>query len=133
VWRFRTQLADLGAQTIQNFTYQVYQSQPVDAGASLDLVISGAPQDSETAARPNYGLLLGAVGVGIVLIVAGLWMYRRDKTNEVEDAPEDEFDSADDVMDAILALDDLHGKKKISEKAYKKKRAELKDILKGMM
>ncbi|HUG35027.1 MAG TPA: c-type cytochrome [Anaerolineales bacterium] len=132
-----SQLADLGAQTIQNFTYQVYQSQPVDAGGSLDLVVSGAPQDSETAsgtaARPNNGLLLGAVGVGIALIVAGLWMYRQDKTKEVEDAPEDEFDSAEDVMDAIIALDDLHGKKKISEMAYKKKRAKLKDILKGML
>jgi hypothetical protein len=33
-------------------------------------------------------------------------------------------------MDAIIALDDLHGKRKISEKAYQKKRAELKEILK---
>lgn len=125
-----SRLTDLGTQTIDNFTYQVYQAQPIDAGGSFDFVVSGAPQEAATAARPNNGLLFGAAGVGIALIVAGLWMYRQDKTKGEEEAPEDEFDTPEDVMDAIVALDDLHGKKKISEKAYKKKRAELKDILK---
>jgi len=37
------------------------------------------------------------------------------------------------VMDAIIALDDQHRAKKISDEAYQKRRAELKDILKGMM
>ena len=130
-----SQLADLGVQTIQNFTYHVYQAQPVGAKGSLDLVIVGQPQDAGTGttARTNNGLLLGAVGLGIALIAAGLWMYRQDKTKETDDESEDEFDSTDDVMDAIIALDDLHAKKKISETAYKKKRAELKEILKGMV
>jgi hypothetical protein len=33
-------------------------------------------------------------------------------------------------MDAIIALDDLHGKKKISERAYQNRRIELKETLK---
>jgi hypothetical protein len=36
-------------------------------------------------------------------------------------------------MDAIIALDDLHRAKKISEGAYQKRRTELKEILKGLM
>jgi hypothetical protein len=71
--------------------------------------------------------------LGIGLIAAGLWMYRREKTMPEEETPEDEFDSTEDVMDAIIALDDLHGRKKISDQAYQKKRSELKEILKGMM
>jgi hypothetical protein len=126
-------LTDLGVQTIQNFTYQVYQATAVASGDRLDFVISGNPEDATTPARSNTGLLIGSAALGIALILAGLWMYRRDKLMPVEESPEDEFESAEDVMDAIVALDDLHGRKKISDKAYQKKRAELKETLKGMM
>ena len=44
-----------------------------------------------------------------------------------------EFESSEDVIDAIIALDDLHRAKKISDEAYQKRRAELKDILKEKM
>jgi mono/diheme cytochrome c family protein len=128
-----SRLADVGTQTIQNFTYQVYQAHPVEAGGSLDFVISGEPQEAATASPSNNGLLIGAAGLGIALIVAGLWMYRRDKLRETDEEPEEEYDAPEDVMDAIIALDDLHGKKKISEQAYRKKRAELKEILKEML
>ena len=46
---------------------------------------------------------------------------------------DDEFETSEDVMDAIIALDDLHRAKKISDEAYQKRRAELKEILKGKM
>jgi mono/diheme cytochrome c family protein len=128
-----THLTDLGVQTIQNFTYQVYQAPPVTAGDSLDAVITGSPEDAATTTRSNNGLIIGAVAFGVALVLAGLWMYRRDRSTKVEEAPADEFDSTEQVMDAIIALDDLHGRKKISEKAYQKKRAELKEILKEML
>lgn len=128
------ELTDLGPQTIQDVTYQVYQAPPAEAESTLDFVVSGNPDDAAAATTPsNNGLIIGAVALGIALIVAGLWMYRRDKSVPEEETPEDEFDSSEDVMDAILALDDLHGRKKISDEAYQKKRAELKEILKGML
>jgi hypothetical protein len=37
------------------------------------------------------------------------------------------------VIDAIIALDDLHRSKKISDTAYQNRRAELKEILKEKM
>ena len=75
--------------------------------------------------------------MGIALILAGAWMYLRDR-NRVEEKTMieeegNEFESSEDVMDAIIALDDLHRAKKISDEAYQKRRAELKEILKGMM
>jgi hypothetical protein len=59
----------------------------------------------------------------------------RDRNRSEEDTKEEEneFESSEDVLDAIVALDDLHRAKKISDEAYQKRRAELKDILKGMM
>jgi len=50
------------------------------------------------------------------------------KVQEVEP----EFESTNEVMDAILALDDLHRAGKISDQAYQRRRTELKDVLKEM-
>ena len=55
-----------------------------------------------------------------------------EETNGEEDSGA-EFETSEDVIDAIIALDDLHRSKKISDEAYQKRRAELKDILKEKM
>jgi hypothetical protein len=73
----------------------------------------------------------------MALILAGAWMYLQDRNraegiNGEEDAG-DEFESSEDVIDAIIVLDDLHRAKKISDEAYQKRRAELKDVLKEKM
>jgi hypothetical protein len=79
--------------------------------------------------------LIGAGLLGLALIVAGGWMYLRDrnKAEEIEEEDDHEFESSQDVLDAIIALDDLHRAGKMPDEAYQKRRAELKDILKGMM
>ena len=128
-------LTDLGLQAIQNFNYQIYEMSNVTAGETLNLAVSGSPTEAGTASNQN--LLIGAGALGIALILAGAWMYLRDRGREEgatgEDREDDEFESSEDVMDAIIALDDLHRAKKISNEAYQKRRAELKEILKGMM
>ena len=132
---------DLGVQAIQDFNFQIYDMGGVTAGETLKLSISGTPQEAETSSTPaatsNQNLLIGAGALGIALILAGAWMYLRDRNREEDgrgDSEEgNEFESSDDVIDAIIALDDLYRAKKISEEAYQKRRAELKEILKGMM
>lgn len=132
------------AQNIQGMNYQAYLASGLKAGDTLTFTVSGAPKDSagtDTAASNNTTLLIGAGGLGLALILAGAWMYLRDRKRtdeeegdeEDEDEAENEFESSEDVMDAIIALDDLHRAKKISDEAYQKRRAELKDILKEMM
>ncbi len=67
------------------------------------------------------------------MIGAGAWFFFHDqKSTQEEEEEENEFESADEVMDAILALDDLHRGGKINEDAYQSRRAELKEILKEM-
>ena len=134
------QSQDLGVQAMQNFTFQIYQLKSVGAGENLELTVSGTPKKTTTPgsaqAASNQNLLIGVGALGLVLILAGAWMYLRDRNSRQgnsEEAEEDEFDSADDVMDAIIALDDLHRAKKISDVAYQKRRAELKEILKEKM
>jgi hypothetical protein len=58
----------------------------------------------------------------------------RNRPEELDEQEEDqEFESSEDVLDAIVTLDDLHRAGKITDEAYQKRRSELKEILKGMM
>lgn len=139
-------LSDLGVQAIQNFTFRIYELDGVGAGEKVKFTVSGTPKEStataSSASTPeavtsNKNLLIGAGAVGVALILAGGWMYLRDRNQAEEtngeDDSGDEFGSSEDVIDAIIALDDLHRSKKISDEAYQRRRAELKDILKEKM
>jgi mono/diheme cytochrome c family protein len=132
-------LTDTGLQPIQNTNFQVYTAPAVEQGASLDFTLTGEPKQT-TAASPepaqNQTLLIGIGALGLVLVLAGVWMYLRDRNKEEdfeeedEEDENDEFEDTDSIMDAVIALDDLHRAGKISDEAYKTRRAELKDALK---
>ncbi len=133
------QTKDLGVQTMQDFKFQMYGLSSVGAGEKVKLTVAGTPKEGSTASTPaqvtpNQNLLIGAGALGLALILAGAWMYLRDRSRgedaNAEQDEKDEFESSEDVMDAIIALDDLHRDQKISDEAYQKRRAELKDVLK---
>jgi mono/diheme cytochrome c family protein len=126
-------------QNIQGITYQSYIASGLNAGEVLTFTLSGSPKTAtgvDESSASNNTLLIGAAGLGMALILAGAWMYLRER-NRIEagdeEDEEDEFESPEDVMDAIIALDDLHRAGKISDKAYQNRRAGLKEILKAMM
>jgi mono/diheme cytochrome c family protein len=144
-----TTLTDNGKQAMDTFNFQTYTTSNVGAGQSVKFTITGKPSATSssttttntTTTNSNQNWLIGAGALGVALILAGAWMYLRDRRSinidldEEEDEPNNnaEFDSSEEVMDAIIALDDQHRAKKIPDEAYQKRRAELKDILKGMM
>jgi flagellar biosynthesis/type III secretory pathway M-ring protein FliF/YscJ len=81
----------------------------------------------------NKTLLIGIGIFGLVLILAGVWMFMRDhrKSGEEDDEDEDdEFEDPESLMDAIIALDDLHRAGKIPDESYQQRRNELKEALK---
>lgn len=128
-------------QDIQGARYQMYTAVNLKAGDNLTFTVSGSPKapssaDASNTPGVNSNLLIGAGGLGIALILVGAWMFLRDRNRleeDDEDGDENEFESSEDVMDAIIALDDLHRAKKISDEAYQKRRAGLKEILKEMV
>ncbi len=134
-------LVDQGQQDIGNGTvYQVYGFGPLSANSSLTVKMSGQPQTGETAGgtstNSNQPLIIGVGLLGILLIGAGGWLYFRDRKRseeaDEEHDDEDEFDDADSVLDAIIALDDLHRAGKLPDEAYQNRRAELKEQLKKL-
>jgi mono/diheme cytochrome c family protein len=123
-------------QPVQGANFQTFRAADLKAGEVLSFTISGQPAAAPSAtggARQN--IWIGVGGFGLALILFGGWLYFRERrlTETEEDLPEDEFETSEEVMDAILALDDLHRAGKLGDAVYQSRRAELKEILKGMV
>lgn len=135
-------LSSQGIQNIQGTNYQVYSAEPVAGGTTFDFNLTGKPvtvSESPDITQNQY-VLIGVGALGITLILAGVFMYLRDKNkrdededeneHEEEDDDDDQFEDTESIMDAIIALDDLHRAGKINDEPYKKRRAELMSALK---
>ncbi|MBI5953546.1 MAG: cytochrome c [Chloroflexi bacterium] len=128
-------LIDGGTQSMtESMNFHVYTASGLAKGETLDFTLKGKPQ--ETAVNPditqNKTLLFGVGGLGVALILAGAFLFWRDRRREEEpDEEEDgDFQDPESLMDAIIALDDLHRAGKIPDEAYQRRRGELKDALK---
>lgn len=125
---------DAGVRDMQGTPYRMYNGPSLSAGQELKLTVGSSFK--LTPSGDTTGLLIGVGAFGLVMVGAGLWLYRR---SQALDAP-DTFDSgvqagasAETVMDAILTLDDLYQAGQIPEDAYRQRRAELKAQLKDVM
>lgn len=129
-------LTDGGIQPIQTTNFHLYTGGSVSKGESYKFTLTGKPETTEVNpdVTQNKTLLIGVGAFGLVLILAGVWMFMRDRqrVDETDDEEEDEddFDDTDSIMDAIIALDDLHRAGKLSDEAYQSRRNELKNSLK---
>jgi mono/diheme cytochrome c family protein len=136
------QLIDEGTQqTQQGFNIQMYSGGGLNSGSTLEMALSGKVKSAGSGAAVSnnrQSLLIGAGAFGVILILAGVWMYLRDRDtleeDDFDDIEEEEelFETAEEVMDAIIALDDLYRAKKIPDEAYQARRAELKERLKEL-
>jgi len=116
---------------------QVFSGGPFNPGDQLDFSVSGMPKTEAapaTSADDNTGLLIGIGALGLAFIAVGVFLFMRDRRKSQDD--DEDFDdepageSAEEIMDAIIALDDQFRTGNITEEAYPKRRAELKAQLK---
>jgi mono/diheme cytochrome c family protein len=128
-------LTDGGTQAMDTINFQMYTSTGLAKNEVIEFTLKGMPET--TAVNPditqNKNLLIGVGTFGVVLILAGAWMFMRDRSKreeEVDEEEDDEFEDPESLMDAIIALDDLHRAGKLSDEAYQQRRNELKDALK---
>ncbi|MEW5869778.1 MAG: c-type cytochrome [Chloroflexota bacterium] len=132
-------LEDAGVRDVQGVAYHLYNGSGMRAGESLELTISGS--QSLQIPSSSSSLLIGLAALGVVLIVAGLWLSRRSRMADVQvdDGAVDEEqgaesgENAETVMDAILALDDLYQEGQLPEEAYHQRRSELKARLSELL
>jgi hypothetical protein len=135
------EIQDAGTRDIQGMQYHLYNRSALQAGSNLQLTITGSPQGASFALSNSSttNLLIGAGVLGAVLIAAGIWLYQRNRSGLEEDDEQEALpgdaapESAETLMDAILALDDLYQEGKLPEDAYRLRRAELKARLERAM
>ena len=129
-----SQLQAMGQQSVQGTEVQLYSTTNVSAGQAVQMTLSGNPSTAPQVNRGTVGGLLfgGAAFLGVVG-VSGLWLYNRRKAarskaadTEVATAP---LPSMEELLDAIVTLDDLHRSGQLPEDAYQERRAELKEKL----
>lgn len=134
------QLTDSGLRDVQGVSHQMFVGGPFDKGSELVLNISGRPSTSPTLAEgSSQNLILGLGAFGVVMITAGVWLYRRNQPLELDEDDDDEVEEEsldamdrESLVDAIVALDDLYQEGELPEEAYRKRRAELKTRLKEL-
>jgi mono/diheme cytochrome c family protein len=132
-------LQPAGTRDVSGVTYQMYDMNGLKAGEQLNLTVSNSFSLGGTS-RNNLVIGLGALG--LALILGGVWLYWRNRLRvdqaETEAAtgedgvaaPGANAQTPEELMDAILALDDLYHSGQIPEEAYIQRRAELKERLK---
>jgi hypothetical protein len=129
------QLMDAGQRDVQGMAFQVYQTESaLPAGDTLSLSISGRVSSAGSTGQAGSlaSLIIGAGIFGVVLIGAAVWLYRQRAGQESgeeepeETEPELAGESSEALLDAIVALDDLHASGSLPKAAYQERRAELK-------
>ncbi len=79
-------------------------------------------------------LFIGLGGFALALAAGGMWMYRNTQvkltaSEASAEVPVEEMETSESILDAIVALDDLHATGDLPEIAYKERRASLKSRL----
>jgi mono/diheme cytochrome c family protein len=132
-------LVDEGPRPVQGRTLRIYSASNLEAGSMLDINLSGGLGSGfSLTSDSNTSLVIGLGAFGLVMIMAGVWIFFRNqgqgKTSDLEDEPDEESElyaehDTESLMDAIIALDDLYSDGQLPEEAYRKRRAELKERL----
>ena len=130
------QLEDAGMRENQGVSFNLFTGGAVAAGGSVEMTVSGkaGAQDTTNPLGKVNPILLG---MGIFLFAAcgvGLYFYQQGNKPVAEDEMTDaNLKDKESVMDAIIALDQLHQEGKIVEGVYQTRREELKNRLKSMV
>jgi mono/diheme cytochrome c family protein len=135
-------LADGGVKDMGNGggRYQLYAAGSRKTGETLSLTVSGSSVGTAPTMFPagDLGryLLIGIGLIGVILVLGSGWLYFRDRKRLPADAPQSsraEDGNTDEILEAIIALDDQHAAGNIGDAAYQQRRAELKAKLQGKL
>jgi len=124
------QLDDSGNRLIQGVSMRLFTNTNLSAGTRLELELSGWPPDS----RPPSGIALsnliyGISGLLLSLIAVASWLTLKTREAIRQTSQVEEDASLNDLLDAIITLDDLHRLGELPDEAYHQRRAELKEQL----
>jgi hypothetical protein len=122
---------------VQGALYRLYNGNSMTAGENLELTITGKMVGQDL--NNTTGALVGLGALGVSLVFAGVWLYRRkaasvaDDDRDIEEDKRISEETPESIMDAILTLDDLFQANELPEEAYLRRRNELKERLRKVL
>jgi len=127
-------LEDMGVQAIPDGSVQVYSAMSIPRGESLQFRVTAefaesvVPSDAP-AFLPQWVIIAAGV-LGGALLLTGVWLFIRQRSRGFED---DEFEGSpverEEILDSIIALEDLYQEGEITKKTYLEKRQDFKNQL----
>jgi mono/diheme cytochrome c family protein len=134
-----SQLTGAGQRDVQGTNLDLYVGSDFKQAELLKMEISGKSQTLNEVSRndSSTNLAIGLGVFGVALLGVGFWFYRSQSTTQphpgsIKENPVLPFQNREDVLDAIVVLDDLYRGGKLSKEAYIYQRTDLKARLKTM-
>lgn len=130
------QLSSTGQRDVQGVNLDLYTASALAAGSSLAMQLSSRGSSRlSLPAGTTSGLVIGGAALVVVLIGAGYWLLRKRKPKFAiaDDKDLASQETVEDLMDAIIALDDRYKAGDLPEEAYLSRRDELKERLRTRM
>jgi hypothetical protein len=129
-------LEDLGLQSLPGDQVRVYSTSGIAKGETLAFRISGRPGDPGSGLFSeldiNQVIIYGVGIAGGLLLSVGIWLYIRNRGKDSRsDRPILNQEPREEILDSIIALEDLHHKGEISRETFEQKRDQLKDQLRN--
>jgi hypothetical protein len=112
--------------TLQDgLAYKAYTYSDLRAGQTLDVVFTGNSLHQENAGNNRNNLLaFGAAFLGLAVLGAGTWWWRRSDTPETDLPSSDEL-TFDELITEIASLDETYEQRGLSETEYQEQRQDL--------
>jgi hypothetical protein len=116
----------MGTQSFQGQSFQNFTGGALAVGDTLAFDVSGqAGTGASAPATPvvsdRNGLVIGLGALAVVLVGLGVWMFRRSPARAAVPAQ-----SREDLLQAIVELDQDHEAGQVAEAEYQRERAWLK-------
>jgi len=129
------QLVPTGQREVQGVSLDLYTASALPGGSTLKVELLGQRSRLSFQAGGISSTVIGTVSLAVVLLGAGYWLMRQRKAKSA-DAVAREMpakETVEDLMDAIIALDDRFQAGDLPEEAYLSRRKVLKERLKARM
>lgn len=132
------QLEEKGTQDFNGSLFQIYEFSNFSKGY-LALSISGKPTNNRLLNLPqSSGIVIGVGVLGVILVAVGIYLFIRDrsslKTNKRGSTGSEEpirDNSTEEILDAIITLDEKLKNDEISLETHSKRRKKLFETLKN--
>jgi mono/diheme cytochrome c family protein len=128
-----TQLRESGQRQVEGTSLHLYSANDLAQGSVLELTLTGRPGSGPLLSSGPVGNLILGGGMFLLVVLLGIfWIRQQRRGTQAVAGPVEanaEPESAEALLDAILALDDQYRSGELPVEAYKKRRGVLKERL----